>query len=84
MLKMPELKSIVINNGPLIAIVAATGSLDILKGLYASIVVPFEVSQEILVGGSSGEPQGDVVALLLYEKRAAMVSGMKDCKKQRC
>ena len=51
---MPELKRIVINTGPLIAIVAATGSLDILKGLYASIVVPFEVSQEILVGGSSG------------------------------
>jgi len=51
---MPELKRIVINTGPLIAIVAATGSLDILNGLYASIVVPYEVSQEILAGGSSG------------------------------
>jgi len=51
---MPESRKIVINTGPLIAIVAATGSLDILKGLYGSIVVPFEVSQEILVGGPSG------------------------------
>ncbi|MFZ4856243.1 MAG: DUF3368 domain-containing protein [Desulfuromonadaceae bacterium] len=51
---MPDPRKIVINTGPLIAIVAATGSLDILKGLYESIVVPLEVSQEILAGGLSG------------------------------
>jgi predicted nucleic acid-binding protein len=51
---MPEFRRIAINTGPLIAIVAATGSLNILKGLYENIVVPFEVSQEILAGGSSG------------------------------
>jgi predicted nucleic acid-binding protein len=47
-------KDIVINTGPLIAIVAATENLNILKGLYNRIIVPFEVSNEILDGGPSG------------------------------
>jgi len=51
---MPERKELVINTGPLIAIAAATGDLAILDGLYSRIVVPFEVSAEILAGGQSG------------------------------
>jgi predicted nucleic acid-binding protein len=45
---MPDL---VINTGPLIALVAATGSLEILTRLYNQILVPGEVEREILAGG---------------------------------
>lgn len=42
---MPD--SIVINTGPLIALVAATGGLDILKPMYREVLVPSEVAEEI-------------------------------------
>ena len=51
---MPETERIVINTAPLIAIVAALGDLTILQSLYTQVLVPFEVCQEILTGGSSG------------------------------
>jgi predicted nucleic acid-binding protein len=51
---MPDRKEIVINTGPLIAIAAATGDLEILRGLYSRIVVPFEVCGEIIAGGPTG------------------------------
>lgn len=51
---MPDPKELVINTGPLIAITAATGDLEILRELYSRIVVPFEVCGEILVGGATG------------------------------
>jgi len=51
---MPDRKEIAINTGPLIALVAATGALVILRELYSRIVVPFEVCEEILAGGQSG------------------------------
>lgn len=35
---MPDPKEMVINTGPLIALVAATGDLAILRGLYSRIV----------------------------------------------
>jgi len=46
---MPEARKIVINTGPIIALVAGTGSLDVLKFLYGTIYVPLEVQQEIVV-----------------------------------
>lgn len=46
---MPEPRQIVINTGTIIALIAGTGSLDILKFLYGTIYVPFEVKQEIVV-----------------------------------
>ena len=49
MLKMP--KTIVINTSPLIAIMAGLGDLSILSKVYKNVVVPYEVSQEILVKG---------------------------------
>ena len=49
---MPETKEIVINTGPLIAIVAALGDLEILK-MYKRACVPLEVCSEILYGGTS-------------------------------
>lgn len=51
---MPENERIVINTAPLIALVAALGDLTILPSLYTQVLVPFEVCQEILTGGSSG------------------------------
>ena len=42
---------LVSNTTPLIALVAATGSLDVLKALYARVVVPLEVAAEIRAGG---------------------------------
>lgn len=50
---MPRPKEIVINTGPILAIVAALGSLDILQ-IYRQVWVPWEVCQEVLAGGPSG------------------------------
>ncbi|MGB5969995.1 MAG: DUF3368 domain-containing protein [Spirulinaceae cyanobacterium] len=49
---MPKTEIIVINTSPLIAIVAALGNLRVLQSLYTEVLVPYEVCQEILVGGS--------------------------------
>ena len=51
---MPDKKEIVINTGPIIALVAASGDLSILRSLYHRVLVPYEVCQEILVGGPNG------------------------------
>ncbi|MDZ7891861.1 MAG: DUF3368 domain-containing protein [Rhodoferax sp.] len=42
---------LVTNTTPLIALAAATGSLDVLKTLYARVIVPLEVATEIRAGG---------------------------------
>ena len=44
-------KDIVINTTPLIDLTAALGKLDVLNTLYSRVVVPFEVAEEIKVGG---------------------------------
>ena len=44
---------IVINTSPLIARVAAWGSLARLESLYSELLVPYEVAQELLQGGKS-------------------------------
>ncbi len=49
---MPEQKIIVINTGPLIAITAGLGNLAVLKVLYETVYVPFEVCEEMRGGGS--------------------------------
>ncbi|MTJ11873.1 DUF3368 domain-containing protein [Anabaena sp. UHCC 0187] len=51
---MPNTGEIVINTSPLIAIVAAMGEFNVLQSLYTNVLVPFEVSQEILIGGTTG------------------------------
>ncbi|MEN9398156.1 MAG: hypothetical protein RLZ81_2686 [Pseudomonadota bacterium] len=43
---------LVTNTTPLIALTAATGGLEILRHLYARVVVPLEVAQEVRVGGA--------------------------------
>lgn len=43
---MPDqAKEVVINTTPLIALTAATGSLDVLRFLYSKVVVPYESSR---------------------------------------
>lgn len=51
---MPETTCLVINTGPLLALIAATGDLTLLKSLYAQVLVPLEVAEEVRVGGPSG------------------------------
>lgn len=49
---MPEqTKVVVTNTTPLIALTAATGSLEVLRVLYARVIVPYEVAEEIRAGG---------------------------------
>lgn len=50
---MHDMKSIVINTGPIISLVAALGDLTILESLYSDVLVPYEVCSEILQGGST-------------------------------
>ena len=50
------MRDIVINTGPIIALVAATESLEWLPGLYGRIFIPFEVCQEVEAGGL-GNPE---------------------------
>jgi len=51
---MPEPKDVVMNTGPIIALVAALGDLTVLRSLYRCVIVPFEVCKEIETGGFSG------------------------------
>jgi predicted nucleic acid-binding protein len=66
---MPETESLVINTAPLIAIVAALGDLTVLQSLYTQVLVPFEVCQEILVGGSSGFAVAEFEAATWLQKQ---------------
>ncbi|WP_216594171.1 hypothetical protein [Synechococcus sp. PCC 6312] len=49
---MLKVQQLVINTSPIIALVAAWGDLCPLESLYDSVLVPFEVCQEILQGGN--------------------------------
>lgn len=51
---MRETKRIVINTGPILALIAASGDLEILRRLYDEVLVPNEVAQEVLAGGQLG------------------------------
>lgn len=51
---MPSPPEIVINTGPLIALVAALGDLTLLKSLYSKVHVPYEVNMEIMASGADG------------------------------
>ncbi len=51
---MPEADRIVINTGPIFALVAAQGDLNLLDSLYVQVVVPREVVDEVLAGGEAG------------------------------
>ena len=67
---MPETEEIVMNTGPLLALIAGLGDLSFLKSLYRRILVPFEVSQEIELGGASGFGVKEFRGLNFIEKKA--------------
>jgi len=66
---MPETQRIVINTSPLIALVAALGDLTVLQSLYTQVLVPFEVCQEIMTGGSSGFAVAEFEAATWLQKQ---------------
>jgi len=47
-------QDVVINTGPIISLVAAMGSLDVLQYVFKNVWVPLEVAKEIKKGGSDG------------------------------
>ena len=49
---MPE-AAIVINTGPILALIAATGDLSLLPKLYSRVIVPREVCDEVLANGGT-------------------------------
>lgn len=49
----PEHRAVVIDTTPLIALAVATDGLEVLKSLYARVVVPFEVRSELLAAGKN-------------------------------
>ncbi len=49
---MPERNQVLVSNTtPLISLVAATGSLEVLRFLYRRVVIPYEVAEEVRAGG---------------------------------
>lgn len=48
---LDQAKVVVTNTTPLLALTAATGSLDVLRALYTRVIVPYEVAEEIRAGG---------------------------------
>ena len=48
---LDQAEVVVTNTTPLISLVAATGDLDVLRAVYAKVIVPYEVAQEIQAGG---------------------------------
>ncbi len=64
-------KPIVINASPLLALIAAWGDLERLRGLYHQVLVPFEVCAEIRHGGVSNFGVAEFEAADFLDKQAA-------------
>ncbi len=71
---MPETKELVINTGPLLALIAGIGDLSLLEKLYKRVLVPAEVCQEIEVGGSSGFGVSEFRRANFIEKRSNLTN----------
>lgn len=67
---MPETKELVINTGPLLALIAGVGDLSLLELLYKRVLVSFEVCQEIEAGGSSDFGVSEFRRSSFIEKRS--------------
>jgi predicted nucleic acid-binding protein len=71
---MPSINQIVINTSPLIALVAAMGDLNILESLYTDVLVPLEVSEEILIGGTTGLAVNEFQSASWLKKQTSLLS----------
>jgi predicted nucleic acid-binding protein len=71
---MPNSSQIVINTSPLIAIVAAMGDFHVLQYLYTNVFVPFEVCQEIQMGGTTGLAVNEFQADVWLQKQTSPVN----------
>ena len=67
-------KSIVINTGTLLALIAAWGGLQPLQPLYRRVLVPWEVGEEIRRGGVAGFGIAEFEAAGFLQRQAAPVS----------
>jgi predicted nucleic acid-binding protein len=70
---MPVSSDLVINTGPVLAL-AAAGSLDILRDIFANVTVPYEVVQEIEAGGRTQFAREEFRAASWLDKRSATIS----------
>lgn len=77
------MRDIVINTGPIIALVTATDSLDWLPALYHRIVIPYEVFQEIKAGRRLARIHGLSVTgslgILLKAKKQGLIASLSNC-----
>ena len=69
---MPDTDALVINTSPMLALIAALGDLRMLQ-MYSQVYVPFEVCQEILIGGASGFGVAEFQAAHWLKKQNAPV-----------
>ena len=69
---MPEIKELVINTTPIISLIAATGSLDMLPLLYGRVWVPIEVCREIQAGVRMVLPARNLNKWLGYTSKASL------------
>jgi len=67
---MPETEELVINTGPLLALIAGVGDLSLLELLYKRVLVSFEVCQKIEAGGSSDFGVSEFRRSSFIEKRS--------------
>ena len=71
---MPESGRIVVDTGPILALIAGVGSLDFLSRLYEEVIVPAEVVAEVLAGGPCGFGVSEFSQASFLEKREQPVS----------
>jgi predicted nucleic acid-binding protein len=70
---MSDRPTVVINTGPLLALIAATGGLDLLRTVFSRVVVPHEVFAELTATPVRGFGQDVVHACTWLEVRSTPV-----------
>lgn len=71
---MPETTALVINTGPILALIAALGDLTVLQRHYQRVVVPAEVADEIFRPGGAAFGVTEFRAANFLDKSAAKIS----------